>query len=42
MTDRENPLPLGVQLVARPFDEPTLLRVARTLERQSPPMNFPG
>lgn len=42
MTGGDNPLPVGVQLVARPFDEPTLLRVARTLERQSPPLNFPA
>ncbi|KAA0213757.1 MAG: Asp-tRNA(Asn)/Glu-tRNA(Gln) amidotransferase subunit GatA [Leptolyngbya sp. PLA3] len=42
MTAGENPLPIGVQLVGRPFDEPTLLRVARTLERQSPAMNFPA
>jgi aspartyl-tRNA(Asn)/glutamyl-tRNA(Gln) amidotransferase subunit A len=28
-------LPIGLQLVGRPFDEETLLRVARTWESQS-------
>lgn len=41
MTEGVQSLPVGVQLVARPFDEPTLLRVARTLERLSPAMRFP-
>ena len=31
-------LPLGFQLVARPFDEVTLLRIARAYEREVPPM----
>jgi aspartyl-tRNA(Asn)/glutamyl-tRNA(Gln) amidotransferase subunit A len=31
-------LPLGFQLVARPFDEATLLRTARAYERETPPM----
>jgi len=36
LTDDAPPLPVGIQLVGRAFDEPTLLRVARTLERQTP------
>lgn len=35
-TDDAKPLPVGVQLVGRAFDEPQLLRVARMLERQTP------
>ena len=31
----ENGLPLGLQLIGRVFDEPTLLRIARTLEKQA-------
>lgn len=36
LSDDSRPLPVGVQLVGRAFDEPTLLRVARTLESHSP------
>ncbi len=32
MTDDPKPLPIGVQLIGKAFDEPTLLRVAATLE----------
>lgn len=31
----QNGLPCGFQLVGRPFDEATLLRVARAYERQT-------
>jgi aspartyl-tRNA(Asn)/glutamyl-tRNA(Gln) amidotransferase subunit A len=30
----ENGMPVGLQLVGRPFDEATLLRAARALERE--------
>jgi aspartyl-tRNA(Asn)/glutamyl-tRNA(Gln) amidotransferase subunit A len=35
-TDDPLPLPIGVQLIAKPFDETTLLRVAHTLEAAWP------
>ena len=35
-TDDQKPLPVGVQLIAKPFDETTLLRVAQTLEAAWP------
>ena len=35
-TDDEKPLPIGVQLIGRAFDEATLLRVARMLEAAWP------
>lgn len=35
-TSNRQPLPIGVQLVGRAFDEPTLLRVARMLELHTP------
>jgi aspartyl-tRNA(Asn)/glutamyl-tRNA(Gln) amidotransferase subunit A len=34
-------LPLAVQLLGRPFDEPTLLRAARAHERATPPAGRP-
>jgi len=34
-------LPVGLQLVGRPFDEATLLRAARALEREQPPLGPP-
>jgi len=37
----ELPLPVGLQLVGRPFDEATLLRAARALERERPPLGPP-
>ncbi|GAB4384111.1 MAG: Asp-tRNA(Asn)/Glu-tRNA(Gln) amidotransferase subunit GatA [Phycisphaerales bacterium] len=35
-SDDPRPLPIGVQLVGRAFDEPVLLRAARMLEQQTP------
>jgi aspartyl-tRNA(Asn)/glutamyl-tRNA(Gln) amidotransferase subunit A len=35
-------LPVGLQLVGRPFDEATLLRAARSLERELGPAPAPG
>jgi aspartyl-tRNA(Asn)/glutamyl-tRNA(Gln) amidotransferase subunit A len=32
---------VGLQLVGRPFDEATLLRAARALERETPPLPAP-
>jgi aspartyl-tRNA(Asn)/glutamyl-tRNA(Gln) amidotransferase subunit A len=37
-----NGLPVGLQLVGRPFDESTLLRAARALEREIGPSPAPG
>jgi aspartyl-tRNA(Asn)/glutamyl-tRNA(Gln) amidotransferase subunit A len=37
-----NGLPVGLQLVGRPFDESTLLRAARALERELGPSPAPG
>ncbi|HET8722766.1 MAG TPA: amidase family protein, partial [Anaeromyxobacteraceae bacterium] len=37
----ESRLPVGLQLVGRPFDEATLLRAARALERESGPAPTP-
>jgi aspartyl-tRNA(Asn)/glutamyl-tRNA(Gln) amidotransferase subunit A len=37
----ENGLPVGLQLVGRPFDEATLLRAARALERETGPAPAP-
>ena len=37
----ENRLPVGLQLVGRPFDEATLLRAARALERELGPAPAP-
>jgi aspartyl-tRNA(Asn)/glutamyl-tRNA(Gln) amidotransferase subunit A len=37
----ENGLPVGLHLVGRPFDEPTLLRAARALERELGPSPEP-
>jgi aspartyl-tRNA(Asn)/glutamyl-tRNA(Gln) amidotransferase subunit A len=37
----EEGLPVGLQLVGRPFDEATLLRAARALERETPPLAPP-
>jgi aspartyl-tRNA(Asn)/glutamyl-tRNA(Gln) amidotransferase subunit A len=37
----ENGLPVGLQLVGRPFDEATLLRAARALERELGPSPAP-
>jgi aspartyl-tRNA(Asn)/glutamyl-tRNA(Gln) amidotransferase subunit A len=39
--DATTGMPLGLQLVGRPFDETTLLRVARTLEREIGPVPPP-
>jgi aspartyl-tRNA(Asn)/glutamyl-tRNA(Gln) amidotransferase subunit A len=35
-------LPVGLQLIGRPFDEATLLRAARALERETPPLPAPA
>ncbi|HEX8909148.1 MAG TPA: Asp-tRNA(Asn)/Glu-tRNA(Gln) amidotransferase subunit GatA [Anaeromyxobacteraceae bacterium] len=35
-------LPVGLQLIGRPFDEATLLRAARALEREQGPLPAPG
>jgi aspartyl-tRNA(Asn)/glutamyl-tRNA(Gln) amidotransferase subunit A len=35
-------MPVGLQLVGRPFDEATLLRAARALERELPPLPAPA
>ncbi|HVP68311.1 MAG TPA: Asp-tRNA(Asn)/Glu-tRNA(Gln) amidotransferase subunit GatA [Anaeromyxobacteraceae bacterium] len=39
--DRASRLPVGLQLVGRPFDEATLLRAARALEREIGPLPPP-
>jgi aspartyl-tRNA(Asn)/glutamyl-tRNA(Gln) amidotransferase subunit A len=36
-----NGLPVGLQLVGRPFDESTMLRAARALERELGPSPAP-
>jgi aspartyl-tRNA(Asn)/glutamyl-tRNA(Gln) amidotransferase subunit A len=38
----ESMLPVGLQLVGRPFDEATMLRAARALERELGPAPAPG
>ena len=38
----ESGMPVGFQLVGRPFDEATLLRAARALERELPPLPAPA
>ena len=38
----EEKLPVGLQLIGRPFDEATLLRAARALEREQGPLPAPG
>jgi aspartyl-tRNA(Asn)/glutamyl-tRNA(Gln) amidotransferase subunit A len=40
--ERESGMPVGLQLVGRPFDEGTLLRAARALEREAGPLPAPG
>ena len=37
----ESGMPVGLQLLGRPFDEATLLRAARALEREIPPLPAP-
>jgi aspartyl-tRNA(Asn)/glutamyl-tRNA(Gln) amidotransferase subunit A len=37
----EQRLPVGLQLVGRPFDEATLLRAGRALERETAPLPAP-
>jgi aspartyl-tRNA(Asn)/glutamyl-tRNA(Gln) amidotransferase subunit A len=37
----ESGMPVGLQLLGRPFDEATLLRAARALERELPPLPAP-
>ena len=39
--DRESGMPVGLQLIGRPFDEATLLRAARALEREQGPLPAP-
>ncbi|WP_242361297.1 MULTISPECIES: Asp-tRNA(Asn)/Glu-tRNA(Gln) amidotransferase subunit GatA [unclassified Anaeromyxobacter] len=39
--ERESGMPVGLQLVGRPFDEATLLRAARALEREAGPLPAP-
>jgi aspartyl-tRNA(Asn)/glutamyl-tRNA(Gln) amidotransferase subunit A len=40
--DPASGMPVGLQLVGRPFDEATLLRAARALEREAPPPPLPA
>jgi len=40
--EAESGMPVGLQLVGRPFDEATLLRAARALERETGPLPAPG
>jgi aspartyl-tRNA(Asn)/glutamyl-tRNA(Gln) amidotransferase subunit A len=40
--DPASGMPVGLQLVGRPFDEATLLRAARALERETPPAAPPA
>jgi aspartyl-tRNA(Asn)/glutamyl-tRNA(Gln) amidotransferase subunit A len=40
--DPASGMPVGLQLVGRPFDEATLLRAARALERETPPAALPA
>jgi aspartyl-tRNA(Asn)/glutamyl-tRNA(Gln) amidotransferase subunit A len=40
--DAETGMPIGLQLVGRPFDEATLLRAARALERETAPLPAPA
>ncbi|HEY6005639.1 MAG TPA: Asp-tRNA(Asn)/Glu-tRNA(Gln) amidotransferase subunit GatA [Anaeromyxobacter sp.] len=37
----ESGMPVGLQLLGRPFDEATLLRAARAIERELPPLPAP-
>jgi aspartyl-tRNA(Asn)/glutamyl-tRNA(Gln) amidotransferase subunit A len=37
----ESGMPVGLQLLGRPFDEATMLRAARAYEREAPPLPAP-